>query len=351
MKNRKPVNKYFIFFSFFLIDFLVAFQFSALNVFWLKIPEISAVPEKFAEWMVWSYIYAIFATVILFLLTSNVFEKKEGIRKFFTEGVVYFVLGSIICYYANGYTLLIFGRIVQGLGAGIILLSEIRLGKFLSAQNLRSMSLFAAGGLAVGLIMGNHASVMSDFFSFELRTIFILAILGSVAVFVAISDFFAHWKKRFATWGIGYTADTLFSYAFDFLLYPFVIWKLGLLNGLLVMFPLSFLICWLNLVFYDWLKIDYLAIETIKELREYKGRSRLRRFISVLLHKGGILAFAFLSLNFDPFVTTVYMRHGAHKYDGLSRRDWMIFITSVFVGNVYWALVAFGIVSAFEFFI
>ena len=41
----------------------------------------------------------------------------------------------------------------------------------------------------------------------------------------------------------------------------------------------------------------------------------------------------------DPFVTTVYMRHGAGAYSGLSTRDWKIFWASVLVANLWWTIV------------
>ncbi len=41
-----------------------------------------------------------------------------------------------------------------------------------------------------------------------------------------------------------------------------------------------------------------------------------------------------------PFLVT-YMRHGAHQYNGLSKRDWWIFITSTVIGNVYWTLAVY----------
>lgn len=56
------------------------------------------------------------------------------------------------------------------------------------------------------------------------------------------------------------------------------------------------------------------------------------------------MAFVALSLRFDPFITTAYLRRTA--YAGLSPRDWRIFLGSVLLSNAAWALVCFGGIAA-----
>ncbi len=134
------------------------------------------------------------------------------------------------------------------------------------------------------------------------------------------------------------------EYAFDCALYPFAIWKLGLWRGGALMAVLSLLSCLLLLWLYDKLKRDWFGIELAKELRLYSGPSRWKRAMARLLGRGDAVAFIVLSLRFDPFITTAYIRHGA--YNGLARRDWKIFLGSVALSNAAWALVCFGGVEA-----
>ena len=152
-------------------------------------------------------------------------------------------------------------------------------------------------------------------------------------------------KGRLAIWAIGILANNLLVYAFDFVLYPYVIWKIGLVWGIILMTPLSFACCWLMLVFYDWAKKDWIAIETIKELREYEGQSKAVRILSRILEMSDPAAVLILSIWKDPFICTAYMRRGAHQYNGLTQRDWKIFIASAFISNIYWALVNFGAIQ------
>lgn len=152
------------------------------------------------------------------------------------------------------------------------------------------------------------------------------------------------WRGRVMTWLAGVVTFKAFDYAFDYALYPFVIYRLGLVVGGIVMAILSLLDCLLLLKIYDRLKRDWLGIEFIKELRHYPGLAGWRRALAWLLGRGDVVAFFALSLRFDPFVTTAYLRRG--QFNGLSARDWRIFLASVVVSNAAWALVCFGGIEA-----
>src|ERR1035437_3860318 len=85
---------------------------------------------------------------------------------------------------------------------------------------------------------------------------------------------------------IGHSVNWSSGYAFDYALYPFVIWKLGFTKGGATMALLSLLICLLFLWFYDWSKRDWLGIEAVKRLREYQGESRFRKWTATILRRG-----------------------------------------------------------------
>jgi len=144
--------------------------------------------------------------------------------------------------------------------------------------------------------------------------------------------------ERLGVWGVGFTANTLMVWPFDFLLYPYVIATFGWIGGGVVMTLASFIYCLLTFKFYDWAKKDWIGIETLKEVQEIKGQSFFSKIIGKL-NKHSWLAFIVFSLQTDPFITTVFMREGAHQYRRLSKRDWKIFLGSLLLGNVFWTLV------------
>lgn len=157
------------------------------------------------------------------------------------------------------------------------------------------------------------------------------------------------YKERAAILGIGLLGNFLIANGFDYVLYPWVIWKLGPLHGAAVMTLLSFLICWLTLLFYDWAKKDWLGIETLKELRDNAGNSRLMRALRWAAAKGEAALLVVISIWTDPFVAVAYFRHGAHQYNGMSARDWRIFLIALVIANGYWSAAMFAGVSVAEY--
>jgi hypothetical protein len=158
---------------------------------------------------------------------------------------------------------------------------------------------------------------------------------------------------------IGHAIFHSFDYGFDYILYPFVIYKLGPFQGGIVMALLSVAVCLLIAYIYDLLEKDWLGIETVKELVEnfFKEEEEIARkkwkkwsknILNWVFHKNKIGQFLFLSLHFDPLITTIYMRKGFHLYNGFSKRDWGIFWSSVIVSNIWWTGLAFTAISAFK---
>ncbi len=167
---------------------------------------------------------------------------------------------------------------------------------------------------------------------------------------------FERLTKRFGTISVGIFGKWAISWAFDFLLYPVVLSTYGILVGGVVMTFLSFLLCYGLILFYDGTKKDWLGIETLKEIEDFKPRPLpenefKRSIIKIINYIGEISAWImkksdavlliFLSIKFDPFITVIHIRHGAHQFNGLSKRDWKIFITSIIIGNAYWTLAVY----------
>lgn len=100
--------------------------------------------------------------------------------------------------------------------------------------------------------------------------------------------------------------------------------------------------------FYDWSKRDWLCIEAIKSLKEYGGDEQVGRVTSWLLKQSDPIVFLYLSIQRDPFITTAYLRKGAHQFDGMSKRDWKIFMGSLILGNAYWTLACYMGITLFE---
>jgi hypothetical protein len=145
--------------------------------------------------------------------------------------------------------------------------------------------------------------------------------------------------KRFAELSVGLITNKAIDSIFNYLLYPFVIYKFGILKGGVVMTFLSLLACIGIMKFYDWSKRDWLGIEAIKSLKGYEGSRKAGKLTAWVLQRSDPVALMLLSIYFDPFITTAYMRRG--KFSGMSRRDWKIFMFSLLLGNAYWTLACY----------
>ncbi len=145
-------------------------------------------------------------------------------------------------------------------------------------------------------------------------------------------------KRKFGILAVGHSANWLMTNAFDYVLYPFVIFHLGLLYGMIVMTILSTLDCLGTLWFYNWSKKDWLGIEMVKAIRDEEKKTPFGRFISWIMSKGDPVALIVLSIQFDPFITTVYLRKGSNSFGSLSKRDWKIFAISIIVANAFWSV-------------
>jgi hypothetical protein len=160
--------------------------------------------------------------------------------------------------------------------------------------------------------------------------------LNKLAAFVAAQ------KKRLAILAVGWMTDRASNWIFEYILYPVVIGYWGLLKGGTLMIFLSVTLSLAEIKLYDYLKVDWLGIETVKGIRDGEAKSIWRRITKWAMKKGEIFALIVLSIYSEPVKVTLYMRHGSNKFNGFSRREWVIFLTSVLVGNISWAIAVAG---------
>jgi hypothetical protein len=90
---------------------------------------------------------------------------------------------------------------------------------------------------------------------------------------------------------------------------------------------------------YDWSKTDWFALEYLKTTKGYSGRNPFKRLIGgILRHTPVPVQILVLSPKFNAFIITTLLRQNAYAYDGLSRRDWMVFVFSFITTQLYWIL-------------
>lgn len=143
-------------------------------------------------------------------------------------------------------------------------------------------------------------------------------------------------RARLAEVATGHALYAAFNWFFDNVLYVYVIYRLGLLVGGLIMTLLSLVVCTAMLLVYERMRIDWVGVGSLARLAEIPNLSWWQRIITWAMRRGAAVIFLVLCILQDPFITTAYFRQG--RFDGFRARDWRIFLGSVLVSNFYWTL-------------
>ena len=211
-------------------------------------------------------------------------------------------------------------------------------------------------------------TVLPWWYWLALGTAFFAFVFRLSEYFFGAIDLKSDKMKRIAqvTAGFGFWSST--SWVFDNILYPAVLAWRGLVEGGIIMSVTAIAITAIFLIVYEYKKVDWMGMDALRSVRDNgdawiekfsgkkQGNSIIRfamravmyfpvLFLRValwMLNKGDIFAFIGLSLIADPFVTTIYLRHG--RFDGLKKKDWMIFLASGILANFYWTLRSYGVV-------
>ena len=138
-------------------------------------------------------------------------------------------------------------------------------------------------------------------------------------------------------WTSGIGSYYVLTWIYDYVVVSFLLWKFELIKGGIMVFILSSIVDLLTLKFYDWFKKDWLALETLKDLQTHKGF--VGKVFTFVHDKTAVVSVILLSFVVNPFVITTYMRKGAFEYNGMTKRDWIIFVSSSVISNGYWIII------------
>lgn len=152
--------------------------------------------------------------------------------------------------------------------------------------------------------------------------------------------------RQIGTIAVGHTAKKIEEYLFDWLLYGTVVYYCtqrwgsvwGSVYAFCIMAPLSAWLCEWYIKFYDWAGVDWLGFEALKEIRDIEHGNWFARLTGKIMRFGSVPAFFALCVYGDPFMVTVYFRDRTRVYQGLSGRDYTLFLLAVVISNAYWTL-------------
>lgn len=183
--TKSPIefNKTGALISLLMANFLGALSVSIINIILPTLQSSFHVSYELIQWVIISYLISNTSLVVIAGKIGDTFNKRNIILL----GQMIFIIASIICFYSTTAATLIFGRIIQGIGAAILLTLSIALirenvGIDKLGSALGMLGSVSAIGTAAGPTIGGN---LVSFFGWN-SVFLLLAILCSINLFLTL---------------------------------------------------------------------------------------------------------------------------------------------------------------------
>ena len=160
----------------------MAIETTALFVAAPSIATSFSLDELFLTWILNAYFLTMFVALVIFLIFEKWFSRSMSAKRFFLEGMIYFILGSVIASVADSAQLFFFARIIQGIGAAMVSVGQLWTMTESYRDEIEQPLFWADMGFIIGIAAGPFlGGIFSGGSSDGWRGIFILnAVLGIV---------------------------------------------------------------------------------------------------------------------------------------------------------------------------
>jgi MFS family permease len=150
VESRKKL----IFFSFLLIDFFTAVDIGATTIATPKIVDYFAVGKNLVTWIVNADIVALSFSLVILLFLSERIKRRNREKYFLIEGLIYFIIGSALCFFSKNSALFFFGQAIKGFGKGMIFVGQLWVITKSFGEKIVTPLVWTEVGLAVGIVSG-----------------------------------------------------------------------------------------------------------------------------------------------------------------------------------------------------
>jgi hypothetical protein len=148
--------------------------------------------------------------------------------------------------------------------------------------------------------------------------------------------------KHVAEVGVPLTIYEIFNRVYDWGFYPFAIWYLGYIWGSLVATLGSFVSCAVLYYLYDVMKVDWLRANAARSLSNKANNNTFEKFFAWIGSPkktlrdrvAGVSLFIALNWAVDPLIVAIFFKQ--KHFEGLTTKDWLIFLASVTTANLIW---------------
>lgn len=171
-------------------SFITPFMGSAINIALPTIGSEFSATAMAISWVATAYLL----TVAIFLIPFGRLADIYGRKRIFLSGIILFAFASLLCGLAPNINLLIFFRVLQAIGSGMIFSTSVAIitSVFPPKERGRAMGI-AVGSVYLGLSLGPFAGgLLTQHFGWRSIFFFVVA-LGLIAIFFVITKLKNEW--------------------------------------------------------------------------------------------------------------------------------------------------------------
>jgi EmrB/QacA subfamily drug resistance transporter len=171
-------------------SFITPFMGSAINIALPTIGSEFSATAIAISWVATAYLL----TVAIFLIPFGRLADIYGRKRIFLSGIILFAFASLLCGLAPNINLLIFFRVLQAIGSGMIFSTSVAIitSVFPPKERGRAMGI-AVGSVYLGLSLGPFAGgLLTQHFGWRSIFFFVVA-LGLIAIFFVITKLKNEW--------------------------------------------------------------------------------------------------------------------------------------------------------------
>lgn len=175
--------------GFFLVEAFAALEVTAVIVANARITASLGLREELSSYILNSYLYPLFAVMLLTLLLSRWISRTLHPLYFFLGGLTLFALGNLVCFSSPSPTVFFAGRIVMGLGGAVSFAGQLWTLSVFHRLRITRTLVWGEAGAALGVVVGPLVGALFAHYSPEgWRDFFLLnAGLGAAtAVFACL---------------------------------------------------------------------------------------------------------------------------------------------------------------------
>jgi len=181
--------------GFFLVEAFAALEVTAVIVANARITESLGLREELSSYIINSYLYPLFALMLVILVLSRWISRTFNPMRFFLVGLVMFAAGNVLCFSAAAPFWFFTGRAVMGVGGSISFAGQLWTLSVFHRWRITRTLVWGEAGTAVGVVAGPIVGALFAQFSPEGWRDFFLLNAG-LALATALFAWLGLWHRQ-----------------------------------------------------------------------------------------------------------------------------------------------------------